>query len=136
TEVSVLPDLQIPMTPLLAVVLGIVMVFVMYAMEITDGADGLVTGQFLIAMFSYSAIAYLSGVNEILGYLGFMIGSAIVYLYFNINPARVFMGGTGTLPIGFALFAFAMLTDTLPVLLIMGGVFWVELASSTSQILS
>lgn len=108
----------------------------MYGGEINDGLDGLVTGEFLIGILSYTVISVISGHVELLPLLGLMLGSCLVYLYFNINPARVFMGGTGTLPIMFALILFAIVTDTVTVFAVMGIVFWVELFSSMSQILA
>ncbi len=108
----------------------------MYGMEITDGLDGLVTGQFLIAITTYTVVVLLTGSVELLPYLALVGGSSLVYLYFNINPARVFMGGTGTLPIGFLLLLVALATDTISVFVIMGAMFWVELLSSGMQIIA
>lgn len=110
-------------------------VLAMYAMEITDGADGLVTGQFLIAIISYVVISMLTGKTELVPILGLILGSSIVYLYFNINPARVFMGGTGTFPIAFAILISSIITNTVDIFLIIGIIFWIELGSSALQIL-
>lgn len=136
TAIVLLPNVSVPITLVSALIGGLAMVLAIYGMEITDGLDGLVTGQFLIALFAYLVIIVLTGRLELIPYLGLIVGSTIVYLYFNINPARVFMGGTGTLPIGFALMLFAILTNTVPVLVIMGMIFWVELFSSMIQIIS
>lgn len=133
---NLLPFWQITLNPLWVIFLGLCMGLAIYGMEITDGADGLVTGQFLMAILVYLVIVLNTNHSELMPYLAFMLGSSLVYLYFNINPARVFMGGTGTLPIGFALFYFALLTNTLFPFFIMGIVFWVELFSSMSQIIA
>lgn len=127
--------LTILINPLTIIIGSFFFILAMYAMEITDGADGLVTGQFLIAFISYTVISLVSGNLNLLPYLAFMIGSSLVYLYFNINPARVFMGGTGTFPIAFAILFFSILTNTVDILLIMGLIFWTELATSALQIL-
>ncbi len=120
---------------LLSIVIGSgCFVFAVYAMEITDGADGLVTGQFIIAMISYIVITVLTGHKDIVPILALMLGSSVVYLYFNINPARVFMGGTGTFPIAFALLFFSIITNTVDIFFIMGMVFWVEVTTSFLQI--
>lgn len=112
------------------------MVLAMYGMEVTDGLDGLVTGKFLIALGAYILIVIVTGKAELLPILSLIVGSSLVYLYFNISPARVFMGGTGTLPIGFALILSAIVTNTLYAFLILGIVFWIELASSFIQIIA
>jgi len=114
---------------------SIFFVLAMYAMEITDGADGLVTGQFIIAILSYMVISLATGKLELLPLLALMLGSCLVYLYFNINPARVFMGGTGTFPIAFAILFSSIITNTVDILLLMGIIFWTELATSALQIL-
>ena len=127
----------------LTVVINVVTVFIgaiffvlaMYAMEITDGADGLAAGQFIIAIVSYVLISVLTGKTDLVPILGLVLGSSIVYLYFNINPARVFMGGTGTFPVAFAILTASIVTNTVDILLIMGIVFWTELATSALQIL-
>ena len=126
--------LVIPVTPLAIIIGSGCFVFAVYAMEITDGADGLVTGQFIIAMVSYILISVLTGHAEVLSMLALMLGASIVYLYFNINPARVFMGGTGTFPIAFALLFFSIITNTVDIFFIMGMVFWVEVSTSFLQI--
>jgi len=111
------------------------MVVAIFGIEISDGADGLVTGEFLIALVAYVAIALLTGHAELLPIIAMIIGSCLVYLYFNISPARVFMGGTGTFPIAFALFLFALVTNTLDIFIILGVVFWVEVTTSGLQII-
>lgn len=110
-------------------------VLAMYGMEITDGADGLVTGQFIITIISYIVISVLTGNAELLPILSLVLGSCIVYLYFNINPARVFMGGTGTFPIAFVILFSSLITNTVDILILMGIIFWAELASSALQII-
>lgn len=128
--------LMIPFTTISIAIGTLFMVVALYAMEITDGADGLATGLFLTALASYLVIAFISGRHELFPIIGFLIGSCIVYLYFNINPARVFMGGTGTFPIAYALIMFALITNTLDIFIIMGIVFWAEVITSGLQILS
>ncbi len=135
TQITIL-GITVYMTLPILVLGAFAMVLAMYGIEITDGADGLVTGQFIIAIIAYIGFAGLTGRTDLWPYLGLMLGSSFVYLYFNINPARVFMGGTGTLPIAFALILFALVTDTVLPFAILGLVFWVELFSSASQILS
>lgn len=107
-----------------------------FGAEITDGLDGLVTGLFLVGYVSYSAVAVLSGMTELLPLIALILGPLFVYLYFNITPARVFMGGVGAIPLGFGLVYLALITDTFIPFVFMSLVFWVELFSSVSQIIA
>lgn len=126
----------VPYTRLLLPIGAFFAIIAIYGMEITDGADGLVTGQFLVAIASYLLLAMLTGHVELLPILGLVFGSTLVYLYFNINPARVFMGGTGTFPIAFSLIFTALVTNTIDILLVVGLIFWIEISTSALQILS
>lgn len=134
--VNILPGLTLTLDVIGTLIISFIMVMAIYGMEITDGADGLVTGQFLVAFVAFMVLAVVTQSLELMPYLAMLLGSSVVYLYFNINPARVFMGGVGTMPIGFALVLFAVYTNTFWVFIIMSTVFWVELFSSASQIIS
>lgn len=114
---------------------GFFFVIAMYGMEIADGADGLVTGQFIVALLTYAIISVVTGNTNLLPIFGLILGATIVYLYFNINPARVFMGGTGTFPIAFVILLASLVTNTVDILIIVGILFWIELATSALQIL-
>jgi len=128
--------LTVQITPLVLFFGSFCAAVAIYAMEITDGADGLVTGQFLVAIAAYAVISAILKQESLVAITGFAIGSLLIYLYFNINPARVFMGGTGTFPVAFLIISLALVTDTVDVLLLMGCIFWAEVLSSTLQILS
>jgi len=136
TELTLIGSVVLPINAITIPLFTLGMIFALLGMEITDGADGLVTGKFLIVLTAYAVISALSGHLELLPFLGLTIGSSLIYLYFNINPARVFMGGTGTLPIGFLLVLCAFVTNSVLPFAIMGLIFWVEIFSSTTQILS
>jgi phospho-N-acetylmuramoyl-pentapeptide-transferase len=136
TSPIILFGLAIPLETITILLGSFAAVVAIYGMEITDGADGLVTGQFLVALVSYAFIAFVTQNVILLSLIGITIGCLLVYLYFNINPARVFMGGVGTFPVGFLLIASSLITNTLDVLLLMGVIFWVEVLTSTLQILS
>jgi len=107
-----------------------------YGIEITDGMDGLVTGQFLIHLVLLIVLTALTGVVSLYPILGLLFGACIVYLYFNITPARIFMGGSGTMPVAFTMIMIAMLTNTVPYLVIAGAVYWAEFVSSFTQMMS
>jgi phospho-N-acetylmuramoyl-pentapeptide-transferase len=113
-----------------------IMVAAVFGAEITDGLDGLVTGLFLVAYLTYLAIASLLGFADAAPIIGLLVGAMLVYLYFNITPARVFMGGVAAMPLGFGLALLAIVTDTIIPFFLITAVFWVELASSFIQIFS
>lgn len=118
------------------------------AVNITDGLDGLASGLSAIAaatlaLFAYvigridtSAylhIFYLRGAGELTIFCAAVMGACIGFLWFNTNPAQVFMGDTGSLALGGALGAIAILLKSEFVLLIVGGVFVVEMMSVIVQ---
>lgn len=118
------------------------------AVNITDGLDGLASGLSAIAaatlaLFAYvigridtSAylhIFYLRGSGELTIFCAAVMGASIGFLWFNSNPAQVFMGDTGSLALGGALGAIAILLKSEFVLLIVGGVFVIEMMSVIAQ---
>lgn len=106
------------------------------AVNITDGLDGLATGTLLIALISFLAISanFLDTTLSI--FLGLWIGALIAFLYFNIPPARVWLGDVGALSFGATLAVVGLLTGKILALAVIGGVFVVEVASSAVQLLS
>ena len=118
------------------------------AVNMTDGLDGLAAGLTAIsaatfALFAYvigridtSAylhIFYLRGAGELTIFCAAVMGACIGFLWFNTNPAQVFMGDTGSLALGGALGAIAILLKSEFVLLIIGGVFVLEMLSVIAQ---
>lgn len=79
-------------------------VFTLNAVAITDGLDGLLGGITLIMLVGYWVLASLLGVGYISNFIGIFFGSLLVFLYFNIYPARLFMGDVGSYAIAAALF--------------------------------
>ncbi len=106
------------------------------AVNISDGLDGLAGGLAAIAFSIYGLIAMLQGEYGIAGFCMTVVGSLLSYTWFNVYPARFFMGDSGSFALGTALGVVAMLTDTVVLLPIIGGVFVVEAGSSLVQILS
>lgn len=106
------------------------------AVNITDGLDGLSGGLLASAFGAYSVIAFAQGNYGISGFCVAMVGAVLAYTWFNIFPARFFMGDTGSFAFGTALGVVAMLTNSVFVLLIIGAVFVVEAGSSAVQIFS
>lgn len=106
------------------------------SVSITDGLDGLAGGLLTTAFGAYGVIAYFQGNFGIAGFCATVVGSLLAYTWFNIHPARFFMGQTGSTALGAVLGVIAMLTNSVFVLPIIGGVFVIEAGSSALQIFS
>ncbi len=106
------------------------------AVNITDGLDGLSGGLSVMAFSAYAIIAYFQGNYGIAGFCMAIVGAALTYVWFNIYPARFFMGDSGSFALGTTLGVIAMLTNAVFVLPIIGAVFVAEAASSALQIFS
>lgn len=106
------------------------------AVNISDGLDGLAGGLASIAYGSFGVIALLQGNPMIAGFCFTVTGALLSYLWFNIYPARFFMGDVGSFALGTSLGVVAMLTDTLLLLPIIGLLFVIEAGSSLIQIAS
>jgi phospho-N-acetylmuramoyl-pentapeptide-transferase len=116
--------------------------------NLTDGLDGLAAGTGIIALFTYTAINVIAWIRSgppghrfetkldlaIVG--AALIGGAIGFLWYNAFPAEVFMGDTGSMAIGGALAAFAIMTKTIFLLLLIGGIFAIEAISVILQVFS
>lgn len=106
------------------------------AVNISDGLDGLAGGLAATAFGVYGVIAMLQGQAHLAAFCFTVAGALMAYLWFNIYPARFFMGDVGSFALGTALGVVAMLTNTLVLLPIIGLVFVFEAGSSMIQILS
>lgn len=106
------------------------------AVNISDGLDGLAGGLAAIAFGSFGVIAIMQGNPLMAGFCFTVVGALLSYLWFNIHPARFFMGDVGSFALGTSLGVVAMLTDTLFILPIIGLVFVLEAGSSLIQIFS
>ncbi len=106
------------------------------AVNISDGLDGLAGGLLASAFTTFGAIALLQGNLGVAVFCFTVCGALLSYIWFNIYPARFFMGDVGSFALGTALGVVAMLTDTIFILPIIAGVFVVEAGSSLLQIFS
>lgn len=106
------------------------------AVNISDGLDGLAGGLATSAFAVYVIIALLEGRYGVAGFSMAILGGLLSYTWFNIFPARFFMGDVGSFALGTALGVVAMLTDTVLLLPLIGIVFVAEAGSSLLQILS
>jgi len=119
------------------------------AVNLTDGLDGLAIGPAITCFMTYLLFAYFAGNIKISGYLqipyvagtgelaifcGAMVGAGIGFLWYNAYPAQVFMGDTGSLPLGAALGTLAVMTKQEILLAIVGGIFVLETVSVIFQV--
>ncbi|MGD1698861.1 phospho-N-acetylmuramoyl-pentapeptide-transferase [Dapis sp. BLCC M229] len=112
---------------------GFVLVAESNATNLTDGVDGLMGGLGAIAFLGLGA--YLAPTSlELMIFCACMSGSCLGFVAHNRNPAKVFMGDTGSLALGGGLAAVALLTNTLWVLLIISGIFLIETLSVIAQV--
>ncbi len=106
------------------------------AVNISDGLDGLSGGLAASAFAAYAVIALLDQQFGLSGFCFTILGALVSYLWFNINPARFFMGDVGAFALGCSLAVVAMLTDTLFILPVIAAVFVIETLSVIIQITS
>lgn len=132
------PGLSVPLEIgwLIVPLFVLVVVATTNAVNITDGLDGLAGGLVAIAFGNYAIIAFLEGRFGVAGFCMTMVGALLSYTWFNVYPARFFMGDSGSYALGTALGVVAMITDTVLLLPIIGAVFVAEAGSSLLQILS
>ena len=114
----------------------IVVVSTANAVNITDGLDGLAGGLSAIAFGTYAIIAFLQARYGVAAFCMTVVGTLLSYTWFNIYPARFFMGDVGSFALGASLGVVAMITDTVMILPVIGLIFVVEAGSSAIQILS
>ncbi len=113
---------------------AIVIVATCNAFNITDGLDGLAGGLLMIALVAFWHLATLCPYSgDIILFIAVMLGGLLAFLYFNIKPARFFMGDSGALAFGAMLAVVSLLVRRSLALPIIGGVFVVEASSSLVQ---
>ena len=119
------------------------------AVNLTDGLDGLAIGPIIVSAVTYMLFAYVAGHFKIAQYLqlthvpgsgeiaivcGAMAGAGVGFLWFNAYPAQIFMGDTGSLPLGGLLGTIAVITKQEILLVIVGGLFVIEAVSVILQV--
>jgi phospho-N-acetylmuramoyl-pentapeptide-transferase len=121
-------------------VLYFVLIFLVIAgasngVNLTDGLDGLAAGSCAIVLLAYTAITFISNNQKDLALLSAcLVGACIGFLWFNAFPASIFMGDTGSLGLGGAIGALAVMTQTEVLLIIIGGIFVIEALSVAIQV--
>lgn len=104
--------------------------------NLTDGLDGLAGGTVVVVMLAYAGIAFKMGHLDLAIFSAAIGGSCIGFLWYNSYPAEIFMGDTGSLGLGGAIAALAILTKTELLLLLIGGIYVLETLSVMAQIIS
>lgn len=105
------------------------------AYNISDGLDGLSAGLLLICLFAFLALSSTTLDLTLASFIGIWIGALLAFLYFNVYPARIFLGDGGAFAFGATLAVVGLLTGKILAVAIIGGMFVVIVASSLLQIL-
>ena len=121
------------------------------AVNFSDGLDGLLAGLLILVFITLAILTYLSGRSDYSSYLGIpyiagageltvfclaATGACIGFLWFNSHPAEVFMGDVGSLSLGGVIAVISLIIKKEALILIIGGVFVLEIASVIIQVLS
>lgn len=104
------------------------------AVNVTDGLDGLSGGLLSLSFGVFGAIAYLNDMPLLAGFCIVVLAALIGFLWFNVPPASVYMGDTGSLALGATLGVIAMMTNAMILLAIIGFVFMLEAMSVMLQL--
>jgi len=104
------------------------------AVNLTDGLDGLAAGCAAIVLLAYIAITFTTDQLGLSLVAGCLVGACVGFLWFNSFPASIFMGDTGSLGLGGAVAALAVMTQTEVLLIILGGIFVIEALSVMIQV--
>ena len=107
-----------------------------FSVNEADGLDGLAGGILLAAFSAYGAIAFAQGRVNLAAFCGVIVGALLAFLWFNITPARFFMGDTGSMALGTTLGIVAMLTNQALLLPVIGFLLVVEALSVMLQLTS
>lgn len=107
-----------------------------FSVNETDGLDGLAGGTLLISFTAYGVISFAMGRYDLATFCAVIIGALLAFLWFNIPPARFYMGDTGSMGLGVTLGIIAMLTNNAFLLIFIGIIFLVESLSVIIQMLS
>lgn len=114
----------------------VVLIGTSFSVNQTDGLDGLAGGLLAIAFMAVGGIAFFQGQFGLAAFCGTLVGALLSFLWFNVHPARFFMGDTGAMALGMTLAVVSFLTNTVFVLPIIGFIFVLEALSTIIQIFS
>jgi phospho-N-acetylmuramoyl-pentapeptide-transferase len=130
-------DVHIDLGPLFPVFIYLVVAGTTTAVNFTDGLDGLAAGCAAIVLLAYIGITFIStGEHDLTLLAACLVGACIGFLWFNSFPASIFMGDTGALGLGGAIAGLAVMTKTEVLLILLGGIFVIEVLSVVIQVFS
>ncbi|MBT6069278.1 phospho-N-acetylmuramoyl-pentapeptide-transferase [Candidatus Peregrinibacteria bacterium] len=107
-----------------------------HSVNFTDGLDGLAGGLSIISLLALGVISYSQGLLILTAFCGVLIGATLAFLWFNIPPAKFFMGDTGSIALGGTMGVIAMLTDSVAVFPFIMFIFVIETLSIIIQLTS
>lgn len=134
-------QLMIPFTeayinlgPLYIPIMTFIIIGIVNAVNLTDGLDGLASGVTLIVSTFFMLFALSQGKTDIAVLAAATVGACLGFLGFNSYPARIFMGDTGSMALGGAVVAFAVLTNSILIIPLVGGIYFAEAISVILQV--
>jgi phospho-N-acetylmuramoyl-pentapeptide-transferase len=147
-----IPFFKAPVLDLGVAWIPIAIIYVVYwsnAVNLSDGLDGLSTGLTIMALIAFSVLTYITGRADWSAYLNIpfvkgtgeltvfnlaLLGACVGFLWFNAHPAEVFMGDVGSLALGGVLGVLSLIVKKEILLLLIGGVFMMEILSDVLQV--
>ncbi len=130
-------DVSINFGPFFVVFIYLVVAGTTTAVNFTDGLDGLAAGCTAITLVAYIGITFIStGEHGLTLLAACLVGSCVGFLWFNSFPASIFMGDTGSLGLGGAIAGLAVMSRTEFLLILLGGIFVIEVLSVVIQVFS
>lgn len=106
------------------------------AFNITDGLDGLSSGVLVISLFAFWFLSAAILDTVLSTFIALWIGGVLAFLYFNVLPSRIFLGDVGALSFGATFAVVGLILGKTPALIVIGGIFVIEVASSLIQLVS
>ncbi|WP_039765291.1 MULTISPECIES: phospho-N-acetylmuramoyl-pentapeptide-transferase [unclassified Caldicellulosiruptor] len=116
-------------------IMSVLMVFTVNAVNLTDGLDGLASGVTLIVGLFLAIVSIFSKKQDMAIFSGAIVGSCMGFLRYNAHPAMVFMGDTGSLMLGGAIFSIAVMLKQPVLVMIIGGLYIIEAISVMLQVM-
>jgi phospho-N-acetylmuramoyl-pentapeptide-transferase len=130
-------DVTVDLGPFYPVFIYLVVAGTTTAVNFTDGLDGLAAGCAAIVLLAYIGITFITtGQRDLTMLAACLVGACIGFLWFNSFPASIFMGDTGSLGLGGAIAGLAIMTQTEVLLILLGGIFVIEVLSVVIQVFS
>jgi phospho-N-acetylmuramoyl-pentapeptide-transferase len=129
-------DAHLYLGPFYPLLIFLVLAGATNGVNLTDGLDGLAAGCSAIVLLAFTAMTLSTNQQDLALICACLVGACVGFLWFNSFPAAIFMGDTGSLMLGGAIAAIAVMTQTEVLLLIIGGIFVIEALSVLIQVFS